>query len=119
MPRESHRSRRERATLLPFPSARRLPCASTATLLAHRIPPREQLRSSCCDQLIQSKLHFIQKHCTDHFARLVFVVGKREEFSLKMAARDGVTLTPAHEQQVRAKRAVLLIADVGDDLDAV
>src|SRR5687767_13101480 len=36
-----------------------------------------------------------------------------------MTAGDRITFSPAHEQQVRAEGILLLIADVGDDLDAV
>src|SRR6266566_1633338 len=116
-----HHSRREHARLLPFPSARRreAPSASTATLLAHRIPPWHQLRAPHLDESIERRLYVVEQHRADHCAGFLFGRREGEKLRLEMSARHRIALTPAHEQQVCAKWTVLLIAHVGDDLDAV
>src|SRR5712671_5305288 len=99
MLRAFHRSRRERAIRLPFLSTRRLRCASTAALLAHRIPPGQQLLPSRLDQLIEMQLHVVQEERPDRSACFVFGGSESEEIGLQMSARDRISLAPAHEQE--------------------
>src|ERR1700682_2423618 len=102
-----------------FLSTRRLPFGSSATLLAHRIPPGKKLCTPRGNQLIEAHLHFIQQHCANQLPCLVLVAGEREEFCFKVSAGDGITFAPAHEEQVGGERASSVAAGVGDDLYTV
>src|SRR5438552_15666463 len=106
MLRASLQSQRERARVLPFPSARRLPYASIATLLAHRVRPGQRFCPPGFDELVEFRLHVIETQRAYHFSRFLFGGGEGEKFCLQMSTRDRVDLTPPHELPVGSERRV-------------